>query len=301
MTVTRETCWICGSGDSETVLPRAWESLYRRCKACGHQVELSSDYRERGELYYEDDSHLYFSPFAQWLSAGVARQRIDTLKQHLKSGHVLEIGPGTGEVILAARRGGYAVSAVESSNVFASHLRSKTDASLYQGSFEDFDLGRSTFDGVLSFHVLEHVMDPVSHLRRILDVTRPGGYLVLATPNASSLDRRLCGPRWTGYSMGHVNLFSLTSIRPCLEQAGWKVLRISTVEFAWELIWSIKSGIKPKKTTPQTAGSNVKRIPVRLGALAFTLFGALTRPVRFVQERLNGGNEILVVAQRDTQ
>src|SRR5262245_22734926 len=195
MTATRETCWICGSGDNETVLPRAWDSLYRRCNVCGHQWELNSDYRERGELYYEDDSHLYFSPFAQWLSANVAKQRIHTLKQHLKSGHVLEIGPGAGEVILAARREGYAVSAVESSNAFVSHLRSKTDATLYQCLFEDFDLGQSTFDGVLSFHVLEHMMDPVGHLQRILDVTRPGGYLVLATPNASSLDRRLSGPR----------------------------------------------------------------------------------------------------------
>jgi len=299
MTDKNETCWICGSSESHTVLPKAYDSLYRRCRACGHQWELRSDYRDQGELYYEDDSHLYFSPFAQWLSASVATQRIHALKQHLKSGHVLEIGPGTGAVILAAQREGFTVTAVEGSKVFASHLRSKTGASIHQGLFEDLDLGKSAFDGVLSFHVLEHIMDPVVHLQRILEVTKPGGYLMLATPNASSLDRRVCGTRWKGYSIGHVNLFSLTSIRHCLERAGWKVVRISTVEFAWELLWSIKAGIKPKKTTPQTAGSNVKRIPLRLGSLAFTLFGALTRPARFVQERLDGANEILVVAQRD--
>ena len=115
MTDKHETCWICGSSDSDTVLPKAWDSLYRRCNACGHQWELRSDYRDQGERYYEDDSHLYFSPFSQWLSASVARQRINALKQHLKSGHVLEIGPGTGEVILAAQREGFTVTAVEGS------------------------------------------------------------------------------------------------------------------------------------------------------------------------------------------
>mgnify|MGYP001610889479 CR=1 FL=1 len=299
MTDKRKTCLICGSDDNKSVYPKFWESLYYSCNACGHQWELQSDYRDQGEFYFEDESYFYFSPFSQWISSCVARQRIDMVKRYLKTGLLLEIGPGTGEVILAAEEEGFDVVAAENSKVFVNYLRSKTKASIYHGPFEDADFGKTKFDGILSFHVLEHLLNPTSHLQRTFEVTKPGGYLFLATPNASSWDRRLCQNRWTGYSMGHVNLFSISSIKHCLERAGWKIVGIYTIEFPFELLWSVKVMIKPKEITPQSAGSNVKRIPLQLGRIILTLFGALTKPIRFVQERLGGGNEIFVVAQRD--
>lgn len=289
---------MCGSTEYETAEPKGWDALYFCCSRCGHQREMQSGSGSQDELYYEDESYLYFSPFSQWLSATEARRRINVLKRHLPSGHVLEIGPGAGAMIVAAQREGFSVSGAENSKVFVKRLRSKTDATIYEGFFEDIDFGMVKFDGILSFHVLEHIPEPTRHLQRMLDVTKPGGYLLLATPNVDSWDRRLCRARWTGYSIGHLNLFSLRSIRGCLERAGWKIINVSTVEMPWQLLWSIKVGIKPKKTTPESAGSNVKRIPLRAGAATLTLFGALTAPLRFVQERLDGGTEMFVVAQK---
>ena len=278
--------------------PKGWDALYFCCSRCGHEHGLQTGSDDESDCYYEDESYLYFSPFSRWLSATDARRRISVLKRHLRSGRVLEIGPGAGAAILAAEREGFCVSGVENSKVFARWLRSQTDARIYEGRFEEVEFGTVKFDGILSFHVLEHTREPTQHLQRILEVTEPGGYLLLATPNVDSWDRRLCRSSWTGYSMGHWNLFSPKSIKSCLERAGWKTIDIFTVEMPWQLLWSIKVRIKPKRTTPESAGSNVKRIPLRLGAATVSVFGALTAPLRFVQERLDGGTEILVVAQK---
>jgi SAM-dependent methyltransferase len=44
----------------------------------------------------------------------------------------------------------------------------------------------ASFDLVTSFQVLEHVLDPVPYLREIARVLRPGGSVVLTTPNAAT-------------------------------------------------------------------------------------------------------------------
>ena len=294
-----QTCKICGSIDSVVICPKCLNRSYYHCNACGH--EWLSDYVDQKE-FYEQESPFMFSPFSHWISSCVAMQRIDMVKKYLKSGLLLEIGPGIGEVIMAAESEGFDAMAVESSSFFVKYLQLKTKATIYHGLFENVDFGETKFDGILSFHVLEHVLDPTSHLQRAFELMKPGGYLLLATPSTSSWDCRLFKNRWTGYSPGHLNLFSLSSIQLCLEHAGWKIIDIHTFEFPNALLWSIKAWIKPKKNeemTPEYAGSNIKRVPLKLGRIILLFFGALTKPLRFVQQQLSGGNELFVIAQKD--
>ena len=292
-------CVFCGSCNHTTVVPATWNAIYSLCTVCGHQKEqLQSGGVSQDEPYYEDEANFYFSPFSRWLSAKVARQRIRALKSCVPNGHILEVGPGTGEVILAAEREGFLVEGVENSSVFVERLRLKTAAVIHHSLVEDADFRSAAFDAVLSFHVIEHIADPLNHLHQLYKVAKPRGYLLIATPNAASWDRRLCKTSWTGYSIGHVNLFTRRSLSEALTRTGWEVVKISTLEFPWQLLWSLKVRIKPKRNTRESAGSNIKKIPLVIGAFALGLFGFLTKPLRFIQEKLGGGNEVFVVARR---
>ena len=202
--------------------------------------------------------------------------------------------------MLAAKREGFAVEGVECSENLANHLRAATASTIYHGTLESADFGKTKFDAVLSFHVLEHVPDPVIHLQCASAIVTPGGYLILATPNSSSWDRRIFKKRWTGYTIGHINLFSKPSIELSLSSAGWKILKITTNESALALLWSIKSAFKPKKRDLKSncADSGLKKVPLRFGRTVLSGFSVLTMPMRYIQSKLHGGNELLVVAQK---
>ena len=52
------------------------------------------------------------------------------------------------------------------------------------------------WSAVIFWHSLEHLRQPVRALRHAADLLVPGGVLIIAVPNAASLQARLFGDRW---------------------------------------------------------------------------------------------------------
>jgi SAM-dependent methyltransferase len=55
------------------------------------------------------------------------------------------------------------------------------------GDVQSYPLPRDAFDIVICWELLEHVQDPVAALSNLIAATKPGGYIVLAFPNPTSL------------------------------------------------------------------------------------------------------------------
>jgi SAM-dependent methyltransferase len=95
------------------------------------------------------------------------------------------------------------------------------------------------WSAIVFWHSLEHLRDPGSALERAAQLLRPGGVLVIAAPNADSLQARLFGDRWLALDLprhlvhipAHSLLERLRALRLQVERVSY--WRGGQVTFGW--------------------------------------------------------------------
>jgi SAM-dependent methyltransferase len=86
-------------------------------------------------------------------------------------------------------------------------------------------------DLVLVRHVLEHTYDPLTFLRELGELLRPGGTLSIEVPSLDAAIRPIWGKDWMGfYAPYHTLHFAPRSLARVVEEAGYNVTRIAGAE-----------------------------------------------------------------------
>jgi SAM-dependent methyltransferase len=78
--------------------------------------------------------------------------------------------------------------------------------------------------------VIEHVTDPLSTLRGVARILKPGGTAIFSTPNAGGWGAKIFGRRWINWHAPyHVQFFSRRSMQLAADQAGLVMVEVKTV------------------------------------------------------------------------
>jgi SAM-dependent methyltransferase len=96
-----------------------------------------------------------------------------------------------------------------------------------RGWYPEVDLPDGSFDVVSLQDCLEHLTDPPAALARVRELLRPGGALLVTTPNTRSWLARLQGTSWLSLKFPeHVVLYDAASLSRALAEAGFRVRRM---------------------------------------------------------------------------
>lgn len=146
-----------------------------------------------------------------------------------KVSSLLDVGAGNGYFVsLAAREFGLQATGLE---ISAEEIRFAKDVIGVQLLGQDVSEHRLNYDVVTCFNVLEHVADPQRFLSAVTERLKPGGLLVLTTPNPRCVHARVRGlERWNMVDPPHhINLFTRSALQQMLADRKLRVLRHETL------------------------------------------------------------------------
>jgi 2-polyprenyl-3-methyl-5-hydroxy-6-metoxy-1,4-benzoquinol methylase len=169
---------------------------YRRCEGCG-VLHLQNVPANLAAFY---PSEYFAVPTVEQLraeAAGHERYRMQIVGRHVGGGRLVEIGPGNGIFSIQALDAGFDVAAVEADPGACGHLRETLGIEVVQSTVpQDALVTLGPADAIVAWHVIEHVAAPWALLEAAAASLRPGGVLVLATPNPRAFGLRLLCGRW---------------------------------------------------------------------------------------------------------
>lgn len=144
-------------------------------------------------------------------------------------GRLLDVGCGPGVNLAALQGQGWDVYGVEFNNTAAELARARVGDRIHVGTLDTAPFAESSFDVVLFSHSLEHLLSPSAALARARRLLKPGGWLVVAAPNAGGWERRIFGRWWFPWEVPrHLYHFDKATLSRLVEKAGFEVRRLGT-------------------------------------------------------------------------
>ena len=265
-----EPCDVCGAPPPlQPFVPVSLMSVLDawvcRCTACGfRQVRPRLTSEEIRKLYPDE----YFDSSVEIGFGDYARQQqryereafflARTLARIAPSGRLLEIGCALGFLLEGLNIHSEWETVGLDISTFAAHFaRTRYGLDVRQATLEEARFEDGSFDFVLQNDLLEHVGAPRAHLAETHRILRPGGHVLLVTPNGEANLRPLAklahelgaGPdngRVPLIDQGHLSFFSRRHLLRLLDDNGLRPVRFRSIR--------VRRGLRALGWTPPRRG-----------------------------------------------
>lgn len=214
---------------------QTYRRSYLCCRVCGHWysdnvMDLSNLY---GGAYvestYGDNMRSTFEriiclPAEKSDNAGRVARVTEFATNHFAPGrtlHLLDIGSGLGVFPYRMKQAGWRCTALDPDPRAALHARDVVGVEAVTGDFFNTPADKVGRFEVVTFNkVLEHVVDPVTMLRRSVDFLVPDGFVYIEVPDVAAAAE---GPGREEFFIEHLHVFSPTSLTMLAERSGFSV------------------------------------------------------------------------------
>jgi len=239
-------CIACGSDKYSPYSMKGEYTLYQ-CSDCGHVVVLPIP---------ENLSEVYDGEYFTGAKKGFGYVSYDRDKEPMHAvfekslieaesllggvGTLVDVGAATGFFIKIALSRGWNSAGVELS-AFAAKKARDSGLDVRTGTLIQNYFPQKSADLVTLWDVIEHMPNPVEDLEQVRKVLRKDGILLINTPDVGSLYARILKSRWhLIVPPEHIHYFNKKSIRLLLEESGFRVESISTMDKSFTLEYVVQ-------------------------------------------------------------
>ncbi len=201
---------------------------YVRCKNCSliymnplEKVSKTNDYYCKAK-----NTH---APTVRDSCLRTANSQLRLIQKHASGTNLLDVGCAQGFFLFNASKAGYTAKGVEISQAAVAYARNELGLDVEAKPFEELRFAENHFDVVTLWQVLEHVAYPLMMLKEAHRILKPGGLLVVSTPNIAGIPAKILRRRWWDIKRLHINQFATKTLTDILRNAGFK--NISSVSF----------------------------------------------------------------------
>lgn len=202
-----------------------------RCNGCGLVRSDPVAPPQRLQGLYQESEYLYQD------EAPHAARTYDQLIAGLLSRHpggpapasLLEIGCGSGHFLALAQARGLTVTGFEPSRDCWDQSPPQVRGCIIPDIFSPTSLEGRRFDLAASFHVFDHLFNPLEVLGQIREHLNPGGRVLLVCHDVAAWSAKLLGDRSPIFDVEHIYLFSRSTLARLVEREGFEVLELGSL------------------------------------------------------------------------
>ncbi|MFH0882270.1 MAG: class I SAM-dependent methyltransferase [bacterium] len=236
----REQCPVCSASDIEEIIalddyPLAGNGAVEAseakkipsgtlsigmCRVCGSVFQLTPiSIEELDAMLLRQPSPL--SSEETGMEVAETDRFLESLRRYAPAkGRVLEIGCGTGTVMMQLKEWGFDVQGIDA-DPRAATIAKKRGFEVRAGRFEEGLYEDGSFDMIVMRSILEHVPEPTLFLSAINNLLKPNGLLAVEVPNAGRVFRR---SGFGGFSFHHHQYWKVPTLRYALTLQGMDIV-----------------------------------------------------------------------------
>lgn len=284
-------------------------TLYR-CNRChlvfSDGIGETIDPEEQYEDFYKNEIGGRFSFGIEYVVRMLRLWRafkIFTLKPGGKS--ILDIGSGRGFMLYYLKKyfGYQTAIGTQISRPAVEFSRKRLGLEIYDKDLLDLPVESERYDVVTMWHVLEHLKEPEQYVRRIAQILKPDGKIMIEVPNYNSWTRKWTKQYWLGLDLDyHLHFFTHETLGNLLRKHGFKVKKTHTFSLEYSTFISVQSIVSLLTSTDQAFFQFLQGRRKVHSILPHILLFVLLAPICFLVNCLlyptRRGEVLLIVASK---
>jgi 2-polyprenyl-3-methyl-5-hydroxy-6-metoxy-1,4-benzoquinol methylase len=152
-------------------------------------------------------------------------------------GRLLDVGCGVGDFLNHMTTIGWDAEGVDTDDNVV-EICTRRSLRVRAGGVEDQHYLDATFDVIVMKHLIEHVTEPLRLLNECRRILKPGGILLLLTPNKDSCAHKKFGRYWLGLDVArHLHIFSAPTVTRLIEKAGLELYSLRSTLRISRFVW----------------------------------------------------------------